>query len=234
MNGETKHCARCRRDVSRSEFGGNKRSPDGLQHWCKACCRAYWHERRAAGKARLQAGSVTTWAAAAAAILASVLSLALFAQAQSLIQAPTRDTPYDWQCQDAQGAKISDHQRFDTALAACLNNPAGAYLQGGRYRINRTTTEPAPEPAPTLGSATLRWTPPTQNTDGSTLTNLKGFRIAYGTSPTALTQSIEVANAAITSYVVSDLAPGTWYFAVRSYNTAGAESINSNVASKTL
>ena len=32
------------------------------------------------------------------------------------------------------------------------------------------------------GSATLSWTPPTENTDGSPLTNLSGFQIHYGTS----------------------------------------------------
>ena len=47
--------------------------------------------------------------------------------------------------------------------------------------------------APTTnGSATLSWTPPTQNTDGSTINNLAGFRIQYGTSASALTQTIEV------------------------------------------
>lgn len=51
MNGETKHCSRGKHDVPRSEFGGNKRAADGLQVWCKACMRAYWHERRAAAKA---------------------------------------------------------------------------------------------------------------------------------------------------------------------------------------
>ena len=169
------------------------------------------------------------------AILSGLVAISAIALAQQ-VEAPTRETPYDWQCQDAQGAKISDHQRFDTALVACLNSPTGAYVQGGRYRINRTSspTPPPPEPTPTTGSATLRWSPPTQNTDGSALTNLAGFRIVYGTSATALTQTIEVNNAALSSYVVDGLAAGTWYFAVTAVNSDGAQSINSNVASKTI
>ncbi|HKU16590.1 MAG TPA: putative Ig domain-containing protein [Steroidobacteraceae bacterium] len=79
------------------------------------------------------------------------------------------------------------------------------------------------------GSASLEWLPPTQNLDGSALTNLAGYRIVYGTSASQLTQTIEVANAGMSSYVVDDLAPGTYYFAVRAYTRSGAESANSNV-----
>lgn len=86
----------------------------------------------------------------------------------------------------------------------------------------------------TSGTATLSWTPPTQNADGSSLTNLAGYRIYYGTSANSLTQQIEVANPGISTYVVSGLTRGTYYFAVRAYNTAGAESTSSNVASKAI
>ena len=87
---------------------------------------------------------------------------------------------------------------------------------------------------PTNGSATLSWTPPTENTDGSTLTNLAGFRIQYGTSADALTQTVQIANPGVATYVVTGLNSGTWYFAVRAYSSGGAESANSNVASKTI
>ena len=33
-----------------------------------------------------------------------------------------------------------------------------------------------------VGSATLSWTPPTQNMDGTPLTNLAGYRVYWGTS----------------------------------------------------
>ena len=79
------------------------------------------------------------------------------------------------------------------------------------------------------GAADLMWIPPTQNTDGSSLTNLAGYRIVYGASATRLTQTIQVANAGLSSYVVENLAPGTYYFAVRAYASSGAESSDSNV-----
>lgn len=84
------------------------------------------------------------------------------------------------------------------------------------------------------GTAPLSWTPPTQNIDGSSLTNLAGYRIHYGTSPTAMTQTIQVANPGLRSYTVSNLASGTYYFAVRAYTSAGSESVLSNVESKTI
>jgi hypothetical protein len=86
----------------------------------------------------------------------------------------------------------------------------------------------------TTGSATLSWTPPTLNTNGTTLTNLAGYRILYGTSATSLTRTIQVANAGISRYVVENLASGRWYFSVRAYTTTGVESVPSATANTTV
>jgi hypothetical protein len=88
--------------------------------------------------------------------------------------------------------------------------------------------------SPANGSATISWTPPTQNTDGSTIDDLAGFRIQYGTSSSALTQTIQVANPGLATYVVTGLSSGNWFFAVRAYNSGGAESANSSIVSKTI
>lgn len=93
---------------------------------------------------------------------------------------------------------------------------------------------PAATPGTGTGSATLSWTPPTENTDGTPVTDLAGYHIFYGTSASAMTTTITVANAAETSYVVGGLAPGTYYFAVVAYNSAGTDSSQSNVDSKTI
>jgi hypothetical protein len=89
--------------------------------------------------------------------------------------------------------------------------------------------------APTIsGTAQVSWTPPTTNTDGTTLTNLAGYRISYGTSSTALTRSIQVPTAGLTTYLVENLSAGTWYFSVKAYTAAGTESTASTVVTKTI
>ena len=84
------------------------------------------------------------------------------------------------------------------------------------------------------GSATVSWTAPTTNTDGSALTNLTGFRVAYGQSSTNLDQSATVSNPSISTYTINSLTSGTWYFAVYAVNSSGLESDVSNVATKTI
>jgi hypothetical protein len=49
-----------------------------------------------------------------------------------------------------------------------------------------------------------------------------------------LTQTIQVANPGLATYVVTGLSSGSWFFAVRAYNSGGAESANSSVVSKTI
>jgi hypothetical protein len=84
------------------------------------------------------------------------------------------------------------------------------------------------------GSATLSWTPPTQNSNGSTLTNLAGYRIYYGTSAGDMSRTIQIPNPGTARYVVDNLGAATWYFSVRAYNSAGSESVASNTATKTV
>ena len=85
-----------------------------------------------------------------------------------------------------------------------------------------------------VGSATLSWTPPTQNTDGSALTNLAGYRIHYGMSSGNLSQSIQVSSAGITNYVISNLTPATWYFSIKAYTSKNVESDFSAVVNKVI
>ena len=84
------------------------------------------------------------------------------------------------------------------------------------------------------GNATVSWTAPTTNTDGSTLTDLAGYRIAYGRSSTVLDQSASITNASISTYQLTNLATGQWFFAVYAVNSSGVESDVSNVATKTI
>jgi hypothetical protein len=87
--------------------------------------------------------------------------------------------------------------------------------------------------APT-GSATLSWSAPTQNTDGTPLTDLAGYTIYYGTSPSELTQTVQLANPGATTYVVANLSAGTYYFALAAYTTAATQGEMSSTGSKTI
>ncbi len=83
-------------------------------------------------------------------------------------------------------------------------------------------------------SVTLSWAAPTENTDGSALTNLAGFDIYYGNSTASLTQKISISSVGLLTYVVPNLNPGTWYFEVVAVNGAGVQSGPSSVVSVTI
>jgi hypothetical protein len=89
-----------------------------------------------------------------------------------------------------------------------------------------TTTEPT---GTTPESVTLTWLPPTENSDGTALTNLAGYRIYSGSSAGALTARTMLSNPGLTRYVVQSLKVGERYFAVASVSTKGVESSLSRV-----
>jgi len=82
-------------------------------------------------------------------------------------------------------------------------------------------------------TANLSWTAPTTNTDGSTLTDLAGYKLYYGTAPGTYTTTIDVGNTL--SYQVLSLTGGvTYYFAVTAYDTSMNESVYSTEVVKTM
>jgi hypothetical protein len=97
----------------------------------------------------------------------------------------------------------------------------------GAFSITVTSTA-------TTGSVTLSWTAPTKNTDGSSLTNLAGYRVHYGTALGSYTKSVQLPGKTLTSVVIEDLAPARWYFAVKAYNSAGVESNFSSAVNKLI
>lgn len=96
------------------------------------------------------------------------------------------------------------------------------------------TPTPAPAPPPTLqpGAASLQWTMPTTQTNGTTLADLAGYRIHFGKSASTLDQTIEIRNPSLSSYVIEGLKPGTYYFAVTAFNSRNHESERSNAGMK--
>ena len=88
--------------------------------------------------------------------------------------------------------------------------------------------------AATTGSATLAWVDPTQNTNGTALTNLAGVHIYYGQSEASLTNEVTVASPTQTTYTIAGLSSGTWYFAATAYTSSGSVSTLSQIGSKTI
>ena len=134
---------------------------------------------------------------------------------------------------------------FNTSTGALSGTPAtgnvGTYSNivisasaGGSSASLQPFAITVAAPNASAGGADVSWTPPTTATDGSTLTALAGYNIYYGTSVSTLTQKVQVTNIGETSYVVTGLSSGTWYFVVTSYTTSGTESVPSNVVSTTI
>jgi Putative Ig domain len=83
-----------------------------------------------------------------------------------------------------------------------------------------------------FGAATLSWNPPTQNSNGTPLTNLAGYRVYYGRHKDFLTRSVVIDNPGLTRYVIENLTPAWWHFAMTSVNSEGKESARTRTVAK--
>lgn len=124
------------------------------------------------------------------------------------------------------GASNSGSSSGTTTGTSSGSSSSGSSSGSGSSGSGSSTT--------TNKSATLSWTAPTQNSDGSALTDLSGYYIYYGTSATSLTNMVNISSPSTLSYVVTNLSSGTWYFAVSAYTSNGSVSPMSNVGSKTI
>lgn len=100
---------------------------------------------------------------------------------------------------------------------------------GGANGSNPPPTSPPPN-AP--GVAALSWNAVRANSDGTTLTDLAGYRLYVGTAPGVYAAPVVLGN--VTSHRLQGLAAGTYYFAVSAFDTAGNESLLSAEVSKVV
>jgi len=83
--------------------------------------------------------------------------------------------------------------------------------------------------------ANLSWTEPTQNEDGSPLTDLTSYEIHYGCSQSGVYGSVEYLSAPATAYTVLGLPDvGTCYFAAKAVNSQSIASAYSNEATRSF
>ena len=126
------------------------------------------------------------------------------------------------------------------SVAACNDSGSSAgsasAASAGVATGTTSTTSAAAPASPTDKSVTLSWSPPTQNSDGSSLSNLAGYTLHYGTNSEDYTGSIEITNPTATSYVVNDsnFPPGKYYFAISAYNAQQVSSSLSGEISVTV
>lgn len=83
-------------------------------------------------------------------------------------------------------------------------------------------------------TATLTWTAPTENTDGTALTDLAGFKVFYGATSGNYSVEFTINDPNVTTTIVTPLTPGLWFFATKAFNAIGTESDFSNEAQKLL
>jgi hypothetical protein len=124
--------------------------------------------------------------------------------------------------------------KFDSSTGTLSGTPSSSQI--GKYTgisISMTAgTAQVTLPAFTItvaaaaatNNVTLSWQPPTENADGTPLVDLKGFRVHYGPKSQRYSDTIQVSNPGLTTFVVQNLQSGKYYFAVTAYNAAGQES----------
>lgn len=131
----------------------------------------------------------------------------------------------------------SGHPSFEGPVPSSGTLALPTITMSGTYPISLSCKTPEDR------TATLSWFPPTENTDGTPLTNLAGYSIHYGQSDSELIDVVmldlddpqsDPSEAGRVQYSLVDLPPGEHFFAIKARNALGAESALSNVVSKVL
>ena len=84
------------------------------------------------------------------------------------------------------------------------------------------------------GSIVVNWLPPTERDDGSPLTDLAGYKLYWGTALGHYPNLASIPNPGVATYVIDQLAPGTYYLVATAYDSHGIESGYSDVVTQTV
>lgn len=101
-------------------------------------------------------------------------------------------------------------------------------LTGAKNVAILSALELLPRSPPNI--AALSWTVPTQNVDGSALTNLSGYVIRYGTTKGGPYTHSESVSASVTARDIKPPKSGTWYFVVHSKNSDGESTASAEIS----
>lgn len=81
-------------------------------------------------------------------------------------------------------------------------------------------------------SVTLSWAAPTENTNGSALTDLTSYIIKYGNSENTMTNEVIISDPTIIRYSMDIF--NTTYFTIYAINSTNISSTSSNIAVKNI
>lgn len=123
------------------------------------------------------------------------------------------------------GAKTTGSLSKDLTFALSCTGSGGTVTQSATVTVGGA--------AAATGDALLSWAAPTSNTNG-TAVRLSGYHLYYGNTASDLTKSVAISGATNTSYEITGLTAGTWFFAVAADASDGTESAQSAVGSKTI
>lgn len=127
---------------------------------------------------------------------------------------------------DRSSCVASGHEAWSGAKPSSGTLELPAISLSGTYALRLTCSTPADR------KATVSWTNPTQNTDGSPLTDLAGVRIYFGQQDTPT--EFRFIAAPGTSTVFEELSDGVWRFAATAINSQNVESERSVTLSKAI
>lgn len=74
------------------------------------------------------------------------------------------------------------------------------------------------------GSVTLRWTPPTENVDGSKLDDLAGYRVYWRQADGPIDEAVVIEDPLLTEFEIEDLPDGEWHAGVTAFTAEALES----------
>jgi hypothetical protein len=132
---------------------------------------------------------------------------------------------FNWPGQLAGTPAASDAGTYSNIVISIVAGDASASLPAFSITVQAASS--------TAGTATISWTPPTTNTDGSALTDLAVYHIYGGGAPDQL-RLMAVLGKSLTDCVIPDLSPGLYYFAMTAVNSQGIESELSTIVPATL
>jgi len=118
--------------------------------------------------------------------------------------------------------KLQNGDYFTVNLSTTIY-PRNLPLTPARSRPNPPISQGVS--APNCEAVTIRWDPPTTNTDGTTLelNDISHYNFFMGETPGSLNLNARLARTT-TEWTVADLLGGTYYFAVTCVSRAGVES----------